>query len=479
MTKTGDGRLDEDPYEDLNGDGEIGLMYAPDPEGPFILKEGRLVRGKGQQQYRLVGREGIDNDKDGRYSEDRPGGVDLNRNFSVGHQQRKSFGGTSGATAQSEPETKAIVSFVSARPNINLFFDYHNAAKCLFYWRSDRKLEADHAFLKATAQHAESQLGYPPRPLTHKGAGLAIAWSYGERGIPSFLVELAAGRGDSDSYLTEVWKEKARIPVREFDHPQLGKVLIGNDVTKIAKRNPHPQDIGWQADRNWQWVKQLLGKLPQLELRQPVIQKTDSGFSVSGEVANVGEMPTDSEMARLRKRAFEISLRVEGGQLSGDDKLPSLDSGQTSSFRIQITDPAPSVTLLIEHPRAGTIRLPISRQRNVSRPIRKRYAVEDGYATPDRARLCDNQFYQKGVSKEERGPAFELKHNKRELRIAVLLGQWRDKRHTIPARAFEEAFFARRSERTLSPTGQQVYGSLRDFYEEMSYGKTEDQRQSF
>ena len=114
----GDGKIDEDPYEDIDGDGEIGLMYQPDDGGDYTLKDGRLVRAGGQPRYKLIGREGIDNDRDGRFSEDSPGGVDLNRNFPVGFQSRNSLGGWSGPSAASEPEAKAVVDFISKRPPV-------------------------------------------------------------------------------------------------------------------------------------------------------------------------------------------------------------------------------------------------------------------------------------------------------------------------------------------------------------------------
>ncbi len=41
--RDGDGQLDEDPCEDLDGDGEISLMYVPDPKGKYVLKDGKLV----------------------------------------------------------------------------------------------------------------------------------------------------------------------------------------------------------------------------------------------------------------------------------------------------------------------------------------------------------------------------------------------------------------------------------------------------
>ena len=57
--------MDEDPPEDLNGDGFIEVYYYYDPD-----------------TFRFwIEREGIDNDGDGYSGEDPIGGVDPNRNY--------------------------------------------------------------------------------------------------------------------------------------------------------------------------------------------------------------------------------------------------------------------------------------------------------------------------------------------------------------------------------------------------------------
>ncbi len=129
------------------------------------------------------------------------------------------------------------------------------------------------------------------------------------------------------------------------------------------------------------------------------------------------------------------------------------------------------MTLLIRHPRAGSVRYPVRRPRRDTLPIRDQYPIEPGYSPPESARPASNEFYQDGRSASERGPAFEVTHRRPELRIAVLLGEWKDRRHTFSRDDLERAFFSSGSYQGRSPTGQPVYGSVRDFYQEMSYGK--------
>lgn len=470
--RDGDGRVDEDPYADLDGDGEIGFMYRPDPEGAYVVEGGRVVRRReGSPRYTLVGREGIDNDGDGKIAEDRPGGVDLNRNFPVGFRPGKAWEGSRGAGPASEPETEAIIGFVSEHPNVQMFVDYHNAASCLFYWLGPEPDPKDLALYQAMAGRAAKTLGYAPRPLRHGGAGLSIAWAHGRRGIASFIVELEATLGPEEKYFKERWKGDVFIPPRPFNHPQLGEILIGNDFKKIPKRNLYPPDVLWQAERNFAWLEKEMQGLARLKLEDPIIQKTESGYRVSGTVINTGDRPTDLAAAHRAGTARPVRVAAEGADISGPTDLGDLEAGGRRAFKVSLGRPRDDVTLVIHHPRAGSVRFPITRPRSKTRTIRREYAIEAGYATPDRARLANNAFFRHGRSDEERGPAFKVTNPENRLNIAVLLAEWKDRRHTLSRSDFETMFFSTRAYCDRSPTGQPVYGSVRDFYDEMSYGR--------
>src|SRR6185436_17621852 len=80
----GDGRIDEDGFDDLNGDGHISFMRRRNPNGQF--KENpefpnqliQVLPGE-KGSWDLLGFEGIDNDGDGLINEDADGGYDPNR----------------------------------------------------------------------------------------------------------------------------------------------------------------------------------------------------------------------------------------------------------------------------------------------------------------------------------------------------------------------------------------------------------------
>jgi hypothetical protein len=83
----GDGALDEDPPDDVDGDGHALNMLLEDSAGPWTFsRDERLLARAGPgdgPRFRLVP-EGRDDDGDGRFNEDGPGGVLPDRNFPLG-----------------------------------------------------------------------------------------------------------------------------------------------------------------------------------------------------------------------------------------------------------------------------------------------------------------------------------------------------------------------------------------------------------
>ncbi|MBC7363263.1 MAG: hypothetical protein H5U07_01815 [Candidatus Aminicenantes bacterium] len=117
-----DGLIDEDGPEDMNGDGFITTMRVKSPEGQWIVdaKNPRLLRladsRKGEKGEYLLYTEGLDNDGDGQFNEDGPGGVALNRNFAHDFEY---FEKRAGLYPASEPEVEALLKFM---------FDHHHIA---------------------------------------------------------------------------------------------------------------------------------------------------------------------------------------------------------------------------------------------------------------------------------------------------------------------------------------------------------------
>lgn len=116
-----DGRNGEDGPDDLNGDGLITLMRVPDASGAFFPHpdDPRLMKradaSEGETGTHAVYWEGTDDDGDGFYNEDGPGGVDLNRNFQHAYPYWQA---DAGKHMVSEPESRGLMDFVVANRNI-------------------------------------------------------------------------------------------------------------------------------------------------------------------------------------------------------------------------------------------------------------------------------------------------------------------------------------------------------------------------
>ena len=116
-----DGSFGEDPSEDLNGDGLITTMLVPDPAGQWIISEDHPLlavkanTAEGQRGLYRKEIEGFDNDEDGLFNEDGPGGVNPNRNFPHRFEHWTNSGGR---WAADQPESRAVLEFAYSHPQI-------------------------------------------------------------------------------------------------------------------------------------------------------------------------------------------------------------------------------------------------------------------------------------------------------------------------------------------------------------------------
>ncbi len=125
-----DDRTDEDGPEDLNKDGLITLMRQPHPQGewmpveknPVLLK--KADPGKGEKGLYRVFTEGIDDDHDGKYNEDGPGGTNPGRNFPHNFTH---YTKTDGPWAASEPASRAVLRFAYDHPEIGMLIVFGRA----------------------------------------------------------------------------------------------------------------------------------------------------------------------------------------------------------------------------------------------------------------------------------------------------------------------------------------------------------------
>ena len=125
-----DGATDEDGPDDLDGDGVVGWMRIPDPAGAFAADDAqsalpkRADPAKGLAAAWTIVPEGRDDDGDGLFNEDGPGGVDVGRNFAVSFEEHVA---PAGRWAASEPETRALMDHLLADERVALVYEIGGA----------------------------------------------------------------------------------------------------------------------------------------------------------------------------------------------------------------------------------------------------------------------------------------------------------------------------------------------------------------
>ncbi len=119
-----DGKVDEDGPDDLDGDGVLLNMLIEDPHGTWARStDDRFLvpAGPADGVRYILCREGRDDDKDGRFNEDPPGGVVLDRNFPVGRTGSWNDE-LAGPLPLSEPISRAIADLILARRSVCVLF---------------------------------------------------------------------------------------------------------------------------------------------------------------------------------------------------------------------------------------------------------------------------------------------------------------------------------------------------------------------
>lgn len=140
-----DDATNEDGPDDLNGDGYITMMRQAHPEGTWMPVEGNPVlmkhadKAKGEQGVYRLFPEALDNDGDGEYNEDGPGGTIPGRNFPHNFEH---YVKSTGTWPASEIETRSILQFAFAHPEIAMVVTFGRTNTLKSVPESNRKATA-------------------------------------------------------------------------------------------------------------------------------------------------------------------------------------------------------------------------------------------------------------------------------------------------------------------------------------------------
>ncbi len=367
-----DGLLDEDPAEDLNGDGIISLMRIPDEKGTHKTspKDARLMveRGAGEKaDWRILGSEGIDNDGDGKINED-PYGMDRtvsNRNYPAYWAPDWVQDG-SGAYPLSEPEARAQVDFILAHPNIAGIQAFHTHSGVLlrpYCNRGDEHIPPeDMRAFEAIAAIGTEITGYPLLSVyndftTDKANprhGVFVDWAYDYFGASALTTEIWKAPGETgksafdgqDEDLAMEWNDKELggagfINWTKYDHPEFGEIEIGGWNSNYFNQNPPPKFAEAEWKKNSLFELKRAELLPDIEIAD--VKTEDLGdrlVKVTATIENVGYLPTNvTRKAIQNKIAKTVTVEIE---LDGAELLFGKVKTDVGHIKGNAVQPAPT-----------------------------------------------------------------------------------------------------------------------------------------
>ena len=407
-----DGTADEDPPEDLDGDGWLTQIRYRDDEGDWVIDpddDRILVRDAERERtgprYSTM-REGIDNDGDGTINEDGVGGIDMNRNFPRNWERVHRQPGA-GDYPLSEPETRAAAEFINAHRNITGIYHGHTSGGFVYRLPSASAPSLfppiDLSLIIHLGEEYTRSTGRPVVPSathpTEHRYGTLISWGYWDHGVIGWVPEFSPGPEawvtdyDGDGEISQA--EQHRFNDEElggryfsdwtaFDHPQLGAVEIGGWHSKFWGQNPPPEFLEEETEQQLHWILYLAEQGPLITVSDPVVTALGDGtFRVEATVTNTGFLPTsltdrgavgrerpDGRIDRQVVRAPAVTLTHPGLELvegRARTVIPHLagsnpfleavtESSRTVTWVVRATGGERAVRVTAESDKGGTVR---------------------------------------------------------------------------------------------------------------------------
>jgi len=376
-----DGDVNEDPPDDLNGDGLITMMRVEDPAGTHmphpddrrVLIEADVKRNE-RGRY-LLYREGIDNDGDGQWNEDGAGGVDFNRNFTFEYPY---FEPGAGPHQVSEPETRAVADFAFERPNIWAVFSFAPQDTLVHAWKPSGGSEGSRyktAIRNADAPYADFLAKRYRKLVDEKGApaagreeGSLVHWAYFHYGRWSFATRGWWPPEVSAERLEKIRKQRATegrhplppepplaepsekrgaaqlndlrwletegisgfVPWTPVAHPDFpGRRVEVGGFQPYVQLNPPAALLDGVATKHAEFLAELADHMPVPRIAGLEAKPLGAGlFRVTATAVNRGYLPTASLMGKESNRLHPLQMELvlpEGVELIQGVRRPSLD----------------------------------------------------------------------------------------------------------------------------------------------------------
>lgn len=330
-----DGLIDEDGYDDLNGDKDISQMRRKNPDGKYIAdpKDPRrmiLAEPGKKGEYEILGMEGIDNDGDGLINEDGPGGYDGNRDWGFNWEPNYVQSGAD-KYPFTMPETQAVRDFTIRHRNITGSQSFHNSGGLILRGPSIQEgyaevySRADDAVLNAIGKKGEEMIpGYKYITIwkdMYTVYGGELDWWHGAMGCfvysnelwNSYLMFYDTANTDQYEFDRLLLFEDSFIPWQKVNHPVYGEVEVGGFTKNTGRMHPGFL-LESDAHRNASFCIYNSFQSPKLEVKDVKVKKLKGGLTeVTARVENERMLPTHSASNMKFKIDPPDYVFIEGG----------------------------------------------------------------------------------------------------------------------------------------------------------------------
>jgi len=368
-----DGKLNEDPFEDLNNDGQITWIRIEDqtgkwkthPADPRIMVMANAEKGE-QGKYNLIS-EGTDNDKDGKFNEDGEGGIHFNKSLTYDPPY---FQPGAGEHPVSEIENRAVLDYLYERFNVFAEVTFGPVNNLSEPWKFDKAknagrvpggiMENDARQNKLASELYKKSVTLKDAPVAAPQKGDVAQWAYFHYGRQSFSTpgwwppkfeipkDTAAAKKfkANDDKNTDVdfirWADKENLDVfvnwtkiSHPDYPNMNAEVGG--FKPFVKINPPYSYVDKLATEHAKFLMRLGAKKPNIELLDLKKESLDGGVTrITVTVQNTGLFPAVADVAKNNNwvKLVKVTL-VTDQQVVGGKKitlLPNLDAGESKTL---------------------------------------------------------------------------------------------------------------------------------------------------
>lgn len=375
-----DFRIDEDPCEDLDGNGLITLVRILDPAGTFTEsdEDKRIMvkadLSKGETGSYIVFSEGFDNDKDGQFNEDGQGGVAFNRNFTFNYEE---YGFNSGLHAVSEPESKAVADFLYDHFNIYVTMAFGpqdnlgqpmkaaerpsspsqgqgqggGRGQGMFPEMGERRITAitrsDESVNKLLSEKYHQVTGVKGNPPVKSTPGNFMEWAYFHYGrysfsTPAWWIQQEKIKNAEAAFLKYAEKKglDVFVPWKEISHPDFpGKKAEAGGIKPFAMTVPPADTLDDLVKVNYRFITEAAKMHPELEFLDVRAEpEGENIYRLTLKVHNKGIFATCAEAgnSNMWTRIMRMELGLAPGQsiLSGQkiQRIRRLEGGDFAEF---------------------------------------------------------------------------------------------------------------------------------------------------